>query len=302
MPVSARLIRWLEVVEPGPLTTVQDAGRAGLAHLGVPGSGFLDIPAAQLANRLVGNEERDALLETTMSGPTLRLPTGSQATALVAVTGAAAPVSIDGRGVNQNEATVLRPGESLSVGTARAGVRSYIAVRGAFNVSPVLGSRSTDVMSGLGPPPLTRGQRLPIGIAAHAVPAADIVPGLAIADDVEVAMSPGPSDGWFEPAAMGILTSIPWSVHPTSSRIGLRLQGPPLPRRNHSELPPEGMVTGSIQVPPDGQPLILLADRPVTGGYPVVGVVRESDLHFLAQAAPGTTVRFRSLGHPAGRQ
>jgi allophanate hydrolase subunit 2 len=120
----------------------------------------------------------------------------------------------------------------------------------------------------------------------------------SIRDEVELGILVGPSDEWFQPSALAILTSTPWSVSPTSSRIGLRLQGPHLPRRNDNELPPEGMVTGSVQVPPNGQPVILLADRPVTGGYPVIGVVREGDLHFAAQAAPGTTVRLRRQRHP----
>jgi biotin-dependent carboxylase-like uncharacterized protein len=287
----------LEVVHGGPLTTVQDAGRLGLAHLGVPPSGFLDAPAARLANRLVGNDENEALLETTLSGPTLRLSADSPAdSALVfAVTGAPAPIEIDGRRVDPNTALLLHSAKILSVGAATAGVRSYLAVRGGLRVTPVLGSRSTDLLSGLGPAPLQRGQLMVIGHPTQPVPAADVVAVPSIEPIAQVGVFLGPGDERFAPESVQALTSIPWSVSSTSSRVGLRLIGPRLLRVDESELPPEGMVRGAIQVPPDGQPVVLLADGPVTGGYPVIGVVRESDLRLLAQAAPGTELRFHLL-------
>jgi biotin-dependent carboxylase-like uncharacterized protein len=291
----------LVVVQPGALTTVQDAGRPGLAHLGVAPSGFLDVPAARLANRLVGNDENDALLETTVLGPALRLqcPADSEAAVLIAVTGAPVPIHIDGRRVDQYAAVLLRSGETLTLGTVTAGVRSYLAVRGGLRLDPVLGSRSGDLLSGLGSPALAVGYQLPVGTPTHPVPPADFVAVASPETEAQVGIFLGPADTWFEPASVRLLTSTAWSVSPTSSRVGLRLTGPRLLRLNASELPPEGMVRGAIQVPPDGQPVVLLADGPVTGGYPVVGVVQESDHALLAQAAPGTQLRFRLLKYPS---
>lgn len=289
-------MNWLEALDGGPLTTVQDAGRSGYGHLGVPPSGWLDGPAARLANRLVGNAEDEALLETTGSGPTLRL--ASPSPLLIAVTGAPAPLRIDGRSVDHQMPTLLRPGETLRIGTVSAGLRSYVAFRGGLRVDPVLGSRSTDLLSGLGPVPLRSGIRLPVGAASQPVPEADVSAAGAVAGiDPEpvIGIRRGPSDAWFAPSALGFLRSTRWTVSPTSSRVGLRLSGPQLRRLSERELPPEGMVTGAIQVPPDGQPVLLLADHPTTGGYPVIAVAREADLHHAAQAAPGTSVRFRLL-------
>ncbi len=285
-------VSWIEVLEGGPLTTVQDAGRSGLGHLGVAPSGFLDAPAARLANRLVGNAEDDALLETTGRGPTVALNPGA-ASILIAVTGAPAPSEIEGSRVDHQTPTLLQPGQTLRVGTVTAGVHSYLAFRGGLLVEPVLGSRSTDLLSGLGPPPLRAGQRLPLGTPTRDVPSADVVAVAGIDPDPVLGIHPGPADAWFEPSALNALTSARWTVSPTSGRVGLRLIGPKLSRLRDRELPPEGMVTGALQVPPDGQPVLLLADHPTTGGYPVIAVVAERDLARAAQAAPGTPLRFR---------
>jgi biotin-dependent carboxylase-like uncharacterized protein len=286
----------LEVVDGGLLTTVQDAGRPGLAHLGVPPSGFLDAPAARLANRLVGNPEDAAVLETTGSGPALRLREGQ---VVVAVTGAAAPLSVDGRGVDAYSPFLLRAGQALEVGRAIRGLRCYLAVRGGIAVPRVLGSRSSDLLSGLGPAVLRAGQLLPVGdVTAGPVPAADGIAFPDLSRSPVIGVYPGPSADWFVPKALQLLGSHPWTVDPASSRVGLRLTGPTLERRSTGELAPEGMVTGSLQVPPNGLPVLLLADHPTTGGYPVIAVAREVDLHHAAQAAPGSTMRFTVLGLP----
>jgi biotin-dependent carboxylase-like uncharacterized protein len=284
-------VSWLEVVEPGPLTTIQDAGRPGLAHLGVSPAGFLDAPAARLANRLVGNAEDAALLESTGRGPTLRVPEGA-ASVVVAVTGAAAPVRIDGHAADPNAALIVRTGQTVSVGPATRGVRSYLAVRGGISVDAVLGSRSTDLLSGLGPPPLTAGQQLPYGRATMPLPTPDAVPVRAIDRAPTLHIDFGPRDDWFSPDTLARLTATAWTVSPSSSRVGVRLTGARLLRVREQELPPEGLVTGAIQVPPDGQPVLLLNDHPTTGGYPAIAVVHASDLAHAAQAAPGTSLRF----------
>ena len=287
---------FFEVLDGGPLTTVQDAGRPGLAHLGVAPSGFLDVPAATLANRLVGNPESTALLETTGSGPRLRLiQSASNGSAVVALTGAPASIRINGRAAEPLAAQLLHPGDELQIGPVTAGVRSYLAIRGGLLIPEILGSRSTDLLSGLGPAPLQPGQLLAIGLPTRPVPPADVVAVPDIQREVRVGIFLGPSDQRFRPDSLRQLTFAAWTVSPTSSRVGLRLIGPQLQRVDETELPPEGMVRGAIQVPPDGQPVVLLADGPVTGGYPVVGVVRESDHPLLAQAAPGTQLRFQLL-------
>lgn len=282
---------WLEVVEPGPLTTLQDGGRPGLAHLGVPPSGALDRPSARLANRLVGNDEDAAVLECTLSGPVLRA--GGGAGAVVCVTGPPAPVHVAGRRGDVGVALWVPAGQVVAVGAATAGLRSYLAVRGGFAVEPVLGSRSCDLLSGLGPPPLQPGQRLPVGPAGGAVPVADVVPLADVEQEPVLAVTLGPRDDWFAPHAATLLTQAAWTVTADSNRIGLRLAGPALPRRRHEQLPPEGVVTGSVQVPADGQPVLFLADHPTTGGYPVLAVADEPGLPAAAQARPGTVLRFR---------
>ncbi len=285
---------WLEVVEGGALTTVQDGGRPGLAHLGVSPSGYLDRRAARLANRLVGNGEGDAVLETTGRGPTLRLRDARHST-VFAVTGAEAEVSVDGRPVDLPSPVLLRDSQSLTIGAAHAGLRSYLAIRGGLLVDAVLGSCSRDLLSGLGPPPLAPGQRLPIGNATRPVPASDEVAlaGVILAPTLRI--HAGPRADWFTPDALQTLTSAQWTVSSESSRVGLRLTGPTVQRNDSRELAPEGMVTGALQVPPNGQPVLLLADHPTTGGYPVIAVVAEDDLDLAGQAAPGTSIRFRLI-------
>lgn len=282
---------WLDVVEPGALTTVQDDGRPGSAHLGVPPSGALDRPSARLANRLVGNDEGAAVLETTLTGPALRV--GGAAGALLCVTGAPVPVHVGGRAHGVGVALWVPAGEVLRVGTASAGLRAYVAVRGGVAVEPVLGSRSCDLLSGLGPPPLAAGQRLPVGRAAGPVPAADVVLPLVVEPEPVLDVVLGPRDGWFEPEAAALLTSARWTVTADSNRVGVRLSGPVLRRRRPEQLPPEGVVTGSVQVPADGQPVLFLADHPTTGGYPVLAVADDDALARAAQARPGTVLRFR---------
>jgi len=283
--------RALEVLEPGPLTTVQDRGRPGRAHLGVPPSGALDRPAAELANRLVGNPGGSAVLETTLTGPLLRVRADSGV--LLAVTGAPVELHVDGR-LHDARAAVWAPaGSEVRVGTCTAGMRSYLAVRGGIAVAPVLGSRSYDVLSGLGPAPLAEGDVLPVGTPEGSVPGVDHVavePGDAVP---VLRVLPGPRDEWFADEAWDVLTGTDWEVSQDSNRVGVRLAGAPVPRRRTDQLPSEAVVTGSIQVPQDGQPVLFLADHPTTGGYPVIGVVDEDDLPLAAQARPGTTLRFR---------
>ncbi|KQV15668.1 MULTISPECIES: biotin-dependent carboxyltransferase family protein [unclassified Kitasatospora] len=280
----------LVVVRPGPLTTVQDLGRRGVAHLGVPRAGALDEPALRAANRLVGNPAGTAGLETTLGGVALRA-VGPQ---LIAVTGAPAAVRLDGRSVAWGAAVTVPDGSVLDLGPATHGVRGYLAVAGGLAVPPVLGSRSADLLSGLGPAPLTAGQLLPVG-PRFPGDRADLIPLPAPPAELVLRLHPGPHLDWFAAAARPLLARSRYLVATASNRIALRTEGPALPRSRSGELPSEGMVLGAVQVPPDGRPVIFLADHPTTGGYPVIGVVPTADLPAAAQARPGTPVRFVPL-------
>lgn len=285
----------LAVVKPGLLTTVQDLGRPGYAHLGVARSGALDAPALVRANALVGNPPSAAGLETTLTGVTLR----AEADLTVAVTGAVAPITVDGQPVAFDAPVAVPAGSVIQVGPARTGVRSYVAVAGGITVPPVLGSRATDTLSGLGPAPLRAGVVLPVGPSG----AAPDVTGLAAppaasqgSGDVTVRVRLGPRHDWFTGLARAALLEQPYALTPKSNRVGARLAGPSLTRATPGELASEGIVLGAIQVPADGQPLIFLADHPTTGGYPVIAVVERADLPLIAQARPGTTIRFVLAG------
>ncbi|WP_329370524.1 biotin-dependent carboxyltransferase family protein [Streptomyces sp. NBC_01483] len=280
--------RALAVVRAGALTTVQDRGRPGHAHLGVPRSGALDAPAAALGNRLVGNPVEAAVLETTLNGCALR----PRSAVVVAVTGAPCPVTVDGRPAPWGAPVRVPAGALLDIGPARAGVRAYVALAGGVAVDPVLGSRSTDLLSGLGPTPLTDGTVLPLGRPDGVHARVDVVPHPGPPSELVLRVTPGPRDDWFTASALRTLATGAYRVSSASNRIGLRTEGPSLERAVSGELPSEGMVLGAVQVPPDGRPLVFLADHPTTGGYPVIAVVRGADLPAAAQAVPGTPVRF----------
>jgi biotin-dependent carboxylase-like uncharacterized protein len=282
----------VEIVRAGPLTTVQDLGRPGYAHLGVGRSGALDRPAHILANRLVGNPPDAATLETTLGGVALR-PMERGIT--VAVCGAIAPVRVNAAPAAWAAPVYVPPGAVLDIGLASRGLRCYVAVSGGFLAEPVLGSRSTDLLSGLGPKPLHDGDRIPVGPAPAAGPGADAFPVSAPpSSQIELPVLFGPRPELFEPGARALLTEAHFTVKSQSNRIALRLDGPPLPRRGPDSIPSEGAVLGAVQVPADGRPIVFLADHPPTGGYPVIGVVPARALHLAAQVAPGTRVRFRA--------
>ncbi|MEW2332692.1 biotin-dependent carboxyltransferase family protein [Micromonospora chersina] len=276
----------IEVLRAGALTTVQDQGRPGWAHLGVPRSGALDPAALRLANRLVGNPEHAAGLEITLTGCELRFTRA----VTVALTGAPVDVLVERRPGDTGRPLSLPAGAILRIGPARAGVRSWLAVSGGIAVEPVLGSRATDTLSGLGPPPLRDGDRLPVGAPTGPPAPVDLTVAPAVPAVLRLALRPGPRQDWFTPAAFDLLLRTAYAISPASNRVGARLAGAALPRAMAGELPSEGLVLGAVQVPPDGQPLIFLADHPTTGGYPVIGVV--DDVTPLAQARPGTTVTF----------
>ncbi|MER5889867.1 biotin-dependent carboxyltransferase family protein [Streptomyces sp. NPDC001941] len=280
--------RAVAVVRAGALTTVQDLGRPGHAHLGVPRSGALDPAALRLANRLVGNAPDAAALETTVDGTALR----PRCPVTVAVLGAPCAVRVDGRPAAWGAPVTVAAGAVLDVGPALRGLRAYVALAGGLAVPPVLGSRSTDLLSGLGPHPLGDGEVLPLGPVTAPPARVDTACCPAPPGELVLRVRLGPRHTWFTDAALRTLTTRAYRVSAASNRIGLRTEGPALERSRAGELPSEGMVLGAVQVPPDGRPVVFLADHPTTGGYPVVAVVDERDLGAAAQAVPGTPVRF----------
>lgn len=280
------MTRSLEVLDPGPLTTVQDAGRPGFAHLGVPRSGWLDPASAQAANRLVGNEPGEAVLEHLLGGLEVRL-TGATT---VAVTGAGRVVEVDGRAAGFGVPLTVRAGARLRLGATGPGLRCYVAVAGGFRTEVELGSRATDTLSGLGPAPLARGDVLPVG-PAYGEPSAAEVPPVVPDDETVLRCRPGPRLDWCEPDLRAHLARASYVVGTDSDRVGMRLEGPAIARVRTEELPSEPMVLGAVQVPPSGQPVVFLRDHPTTGGYPVPLVVVERDLDRCAQLRPGDRVR-----------
>lgn len=289
--------RALEVVDPGALTTVQDGGRTGLAHLGVPRSGALDLPAHRRAQRLVGNPESAASLETTATGVAFRV---RRATTF-AVTGAWCPVAVDGRAGPWGAPVTAPAGALVEVLPARAGLRAYVALAGGLAIEPVLGSRSTDLLGGLGPAPLRAGDVLPLGEPVG--PPVPVDQASYAAHPGVLGLLPGPRADWCD---LALLDGARFRVGPASNRIGLRLEAVQLPGagapaaggvpRRAGELPSEPMVLGAVQLPPDGRPVVLLNDHATTGGYPVVAVVRGSDLPTCAQLRPGEEVVTRLVG------
>lgn len=280
----------LEVLATGPLTTVQDLGRPGLAAIGVGRSGAADPVALRAGNRLLGNDEGAAGLEVTVGGLELR----AHGEVVVALTGAPCPMTLDGTAVAPFAVLRVPDGSRLRLGVPATGLRSWLAVRGGIDVAPVLGSRSTDMLSGVGPPVVSVGSCLPVGAPPPTAMLLDVLPVPApAAGDAVLRVVPGPRLDWFAEGALDVLLGGVYEVTADADRVGVRLAGPVLARAAEQELPSEGMVAGALQVPPSGQPTIFLADHPVTGGYPVIAVVVAADLGRAAQLRPGQRVRFR---------
>ncbi len=280
------------VEDPGLLTLVEDGGRHGVARLGVPSAGPADPVAHALANRLVGNPADAAALEMTAAGPVLRCVEAGH----VAVVGGGPPVTVDGYPVGDGHVVPLAPGQQVAVGRLRTGLRAYLAWAGGIVVPDVLGSRSTDQLAGLGAGRLQAGDRLGAGPvtgppADHLEPVGAVDPdGDHGGDEVVLRVLPGPHPDRFPPTAFDELAATPMTVDGSSDRIGLRLDGQV--RREPGELASLGMVTGAVQVPPDGRPVVLGPDHATLGGYPVVAVVITADYGKLGQCRPGDRVRF----------
>jgi biotin-dependent carboxylase-like uncharacterized protein len=278
----------LEVLRTGPLAVLQDLGRPGLAHIGVGRSGAADRRSHTLANRLLANPEDSATVEITLGGFAARVLGGAVD---VAVSGADPGPAVDGIPFGINSIQHVGDGQVITFGTAATGLRSYLGVRGGIDVAPVLGSRSYDTLSGIGPAPLQPGDIIPVGHPAAAFPGVEQAPiGPIAAGRVDLTVTPGPREDWFtDPEA---LIRSAWVISERSDRVGVRLIGPPLQHRwPDRQLASEGVTRGAIQIPPNGQPVILGPDHPTTGGYPVIGVVIDADTDKVGQLRPGQPVR-----------
>jgi biotin-dependent carboxylase-like uncharacterized protein len=296
----------LEVLATGPLVLVEDDGRPGLAAIGVGRSGAADRTAYRLGARLVGNGDGRAALEVLLGGLSVK----ARGRVTAALTGAPAPAVVDGRPVGHATVVDVPDGSVLTLGMPVTSLRTYLTVRGGIDVAPVLGSRSTDTLSGLGPAPVRVGDVLPIGMPGSDFPTVDQValPDARGEGPVLLEVLPGPRAAWVggvdrvggvggvggSSGDLGGLLGAAWVVAGDSDRVGIRLTGARVrraPEWEGTELPSEGLVRGAVQVPVGGEPVVFLADHPVTGGYPVVAVLTASAADRTAQLRPGDAVR-----------
>ena len=299
----------LLVMHPGALSTVQDLGRPGYGSAGVAPSGAMDPWALRAANVLVSNEEGAAAIEFTMRGPTIAFEddtivalTGSrfEVSILRSVSGSAFERDVDATPAPYQTSFRLRAGESLRIGATLGGARGYLAIQGGIDVPLVLGSRSTHVAAGLGGRVLRQGDRLTTGRASDA-PLRRARLDAAYRSEQRLRAIPGPQRDVFLPGSVERFFSSPYTVTARSDRTGMRLQGPALELSTKPDIDPEGVVTGALQIPGDGQPILLGCDRPATGGYAKVATVIGADIHLAAQAKPGDTFSFDRTTPEAAR-
>lgn len=310
----------VRVIRPGLQTTVQDLGRKGFRQYGVNVCGAMDPFALRCANLLVGNAEGEAALEFAVGGPELYFADS----ALIAITGGDFPVRLDGRPLDVLwRPFIIRAGSVLSIGTARSGVRGYLAVSGGFDIPPVMGSRSTDLRAkfgGLDGRPLKAGDLLRLrresefmremgdgengpAFEPGSIGGGPLLCPKAVSGQFRplygahpyVRVLRGPHFGLLDEESRERFLSAPYRVRPQSDRMGYRLDGPPLHLSVRREMVSEAVAFGTVQLPPDGQPIILMADHAVTGGYPNIAHVITSDLPLVAQTPAGEDIRFREV-------
>jgi len=289
----------IEVLKPGFLTTVQDRGRWGYQSFGVGIAGAIDSFALAAANLLVGNREGDAGLEMTLVGPRLKFHKDT----ILAITGADFNPMLEGNSFPNWTCHLAAAGSTLSFGGKKKGVRAYLAVAGGIEVPLVMGSRSTYLLGQFG------------GFKGRPLKAKDLLPLPPLARETHnligthfpeklgppyeknptLRVIPGPFADFFSEEGIRIFFSTEYTISPQSNRMGYRLQGEPVTRSKPEELITCGLANGTIQVPPDGQPIILLADRQTIGGYPIIATVIQADLPLIAQGGPGDKLRFKSV-------
>jgi len=285
----------IRILEPGPQTTVQDLGRPGHLRYGIPPSGPIDRAAFVAANRLAGNADGAAGLECTVMGPRFEVETACA----IAVTGAEMPVTVNGAEAPAWTTVLLRPGDVVKLGTARAGVRAYVALSGGIDVPLVLGSRATYLrgrLGGLGGRALRRDDR----ITLFPAPSPPIRRGsptaiVHLGAPPEIRVVLGPQADRFTADGIATFLGGEYEMLPQSDRMGARLKGPRIAHARGHDIISDGIALGSIQVPGDGQPIALLVDRQSTGGYTKVATICSFDIGRLGQVKPGQRLRFRAI-------
>lgn len=313
----------IHVVKPGMFTTIQDKGRKGYQKYGVLTSGGMDPLSLRIANILTGNQENEAVLEITLMGPGPVFT--SQKDQLVAVTGADVEIDIDGEQAPLWKPLFIRAGSTITFGPCKRGCRSYLAAAGGFDVEPVMQSKSTYVrarIGGLEGRPLEKGDVLPVGepsplasslfqmlkskVTRGAYSAPDWTVNhahfLPLRKSPVIRVLAGRHLCDFQKESQQAFFERPYQVTPQSDRMGCRLKGEPIRLKQKLELISEAVAFGSIQIPPDGQPIILLADRQTTGGYPRIGEVATVDLPLIAQAMPGANLTFQQIDRQEAEQ
>ncbi len=284
----------IEIINPGPLTTVQDLGRYGYLSSGIGSAGVMDAKAYRVANVLTGNKNGEAVLEITLCGGQIRFLQDT----LAAITGADMEPEIDGKRVTNYETFEIKKGQILRMGMAVKGCRAYLSVRGGIDVEEVMNSRSTDLKAGIGGykgRKLMAGDILKIGRCGSEKISRRKEKSVDYGSEVTVRVIGGPQEDYFSEKGIRSFYSESYNVTPDSDRMGIRLKGAVIESDHGTDIISDGIVFGSVQVPASGQPIILMADHQTTGGYAKIATVVSGDLSLLAQVKPGDRVRFKKV-------
>lgn len=287
---------FIEIIEPGPLSTIQDRGRFGYQRFGISASGAMDQTSFRIANALLGNDGDAAVIEMTLAGMTLKI---GRSPARLAYAGADTAITVDGRPVGACRGFRAEPGQVVAIGPMSRGLRGYLAIGGGVACPPVQGSRSTHTRSaigGLDGGPLRQGQLLPLANNAENGPLLILADTAILATDGPVRVLLGPQDAMFSQSGIETFLSSDYRLSSKVDRMGCQLEGPPIAHLGDFNIVSDGIANGSIQVPGNGQPIILLADRQTTGGYAKIATVISHDLRKIAQARPGNALRFTAVG------
>jgi antagonist of KipI len=284
------------VQAPGLFTTVQDLGREGFGPMGVSASGAADVISLRVGNRLVGNPEGEAALEMTLVGGAFTF----DQPAVIAVTGTDFGPTLDGSPLAMWTAVSLQKGQTVTLGASRTGARAYLCIQGGIGVERFLGSASTHVLSGLGGfegRALRKGDRLKLGAANFLFRKRSLSPKALenLQPRKMIRVTEGPQSDWFPDSGWKTLCESAFRVSEQSNRMGIRLQGAPIPLDASREMITEGVSLGAIQVPPSGQAIILFVEQQTTGGYPKIANVISADLHSIGQLRPRDEIRFERV-------
>ncbi|MBO5867367.1 MAG: biotin-dependent carboxyltransferase family protein [Oscillospiraceae bacterium] len=286
----------MKVITPGPLSTIQDGGRFGYMSTGFGSSGAMDLRAMRIANILVGNHTEDGVIEMTMVGLSAEFTCES----VIALTGADMQPKLNGVKIPMYRSIRIQPGDKLTLGVAKTGIRGYLAVAGGFDIAPVMGSMSTNLKVKSGG---WQGRKLQAGDQLPLRRSADITrqgtykcePENDYPQVATVRVMLGPQEDYFTQTGIGTFLSAKYKVSEQSDRMGVRLDGKPIENKNGVDIISDGIAYGSVQIPASGTPIIMMADRQTTGGYAKIATVITADLYKVAQAKPGSYIRFKAV-------